>query len=174
MAEGAKTDEWDVAFLATDPARAEEIVFTAPYLEVQTTYLVPSDSQLVDAADIDREGLRISVSNKSAYDLFLSRKLKHATLLRANTPGESVDLFFAKQLDALAGLRPFLIGVAAKHPGTRLLDGSFMTVQQAIGVSKRSATSVAKIHEFVRDIKQSGYVARTIEKNGVKGAAVAP
>jgi polar amino acid transport system substrate-binding protein len=169
MADRAKAGEWDVAFLATDPARADEIVFTEPYLAVDTTYLVWTDAPFAVPADLDCEGVRISVSDKSAYDLFLTRTLKHARLIRASTPNESVELFFAGKLEALAGLRPLLIDVADKHPGARILDGSFMTVQQAVGVSKSRAELVPYVRDFVKDIKTSGLVARLAEKNNLRG-----
>jgi polar amino acid transport system substrate-binding protein len=169
MADRAKAGEWDVAFLATDPARADEIVFTEPYLAVDSTYLVWTDAPFVVPADLDREGVRISVSEKSAYDLFLTRALKHSRLIRAVTPNESVELFFSGRLEALAGLRPLLIDVAEKHPGTRILDGSFMTVQQAVGVAKSCAELVPYVREFVKDIKTSGLVAQLVEKNNLRG-----
>jgi polar amino acid transport system substrate-binding protein len=169
MADGAKAGDWDVAFLAVDRARTEEIQFTVPYLEVETTYLVWAGSPLGTVADVDRPGVRISVSNKSAYDLFLTRGLRNAQLVRAPTPGASVDRFFAERLDALAGLKPLLIDIAEKHPGTRVLDGSFMTVQQAAGVPKSSADAIIYLREFVEDIKVSGFVAQVIARNGIRG-----
>lgn len=174
MADGAKAGEWDVAFLATDPARAEEIVFSEPYLEIDTTYLVWANAPFRVPADVDSDGIRISVSNKSAYDLFLTRALKHARLVRTATPGESIDLFFSEKLDALGGLRPLLIDVAEKHPGARVLDGGFMTVRQAVGVPKGQEASARYVYEFVEDIKASGLVASAIERNNIRGASVAP
>ena len=130
MADGAKAGRWDVAFLGADPDRANEIAFTAPYLEVDTTYLVPPGSSLRSLADVDREGVRIAVSEKSAYDLFLTRSLKRATLVRVPGVGPSVDLYFAQKLDALAGLRPILADAAARQPGSRVLEGSFTVVEE--------------------------------------------
>jgi len=174
MADGAREGEWDVAFLATDPARAEEIAFSAPYLEVDTTYLVPAGSTLQQTAGVDREGVRIALSAKSAYDLFLSRNLKRAQLVRALTPEASVELFFTQKLDALAGLRPLLMDIADQNPGTRLLDGSFTTVRQAVGVPRGRQAAAALIGEFVEDIKRSGLLQRLMESNGVRGAGIAP
>jgi polar amino acid transport system substrate-binding protein len=173
MADDAKAGAWDVAFLAADPDRAEEIAFTAPYLEVDTTYLVWANSSIASLADVDSKGIRISVSNKSAYDLFLSRSLKYAELVRASTPKGSVDLFFEDHLDALAGLRPILIDVAEKLPGTRLLAGSFMTVKQAVGVPKGGEAAANSVSQFVEDIKVSGFLASTIQRNGVRGVSMA-
>jgi polar amino acid transport system substrate-binding protein len=174
MAQGANEGAWDVAFLAVDPARSEEITFTEPYLEIETTYLVPMDAPFQTPSDVDRDGVRIAVSAGSAYDLFLTRNLKRAQLVRVPTPGASAELFFASRLEALAGIRPMLAAIAKGHPGTRLLDGRFTAVQQAIG-TPRVRDEVAKyLREFVEDIKRSGLVAKAIEKNGLSGVCVAP
>jgi polar amino acid transport system substrate-binding protein len=174
MADGAKAGAWDVAFLASDPAREGEIAFTAPYLDIDTTYLVPAGSPIRTLADVDREGVRIAVSEKSAYDLFLTRDLKRAQLMRAPGVDASVDLFWEKKLDALAGLKPLLIDVAAKHAGARVLDGRFTVVQQAVGTPKGRTAAAGYLREFVEDVKVTGFVAKTIEKNGIRGVTVAP
>jgi polar amino acid transport system substrate-binding protein len=174
MADGAKAGSWDVAFLAGDPARAEEIAFTAPYLEIDTTYLVVADSPLRTLADVDREGVRVAVSDKSAYDLFLTRTLKHARLVRAPGVNASVDLFFADKLDALAGLRPLLVEIAEERPFTRVLEGRFTVVQQAVGTPKGRNAAATFLREFVEDVKASGLVAKAIERNGIRGVSVAP
>jgi polar amino acid transport system substrate-binding protein len=173
MADGAVAGTWDVAFLAADPDRAGDIDFSAPYLEIDTTYLVWAQSPIRTLADVDAAGVRISVTKRSAYDLFLTRSLKHAELLRAPVPEASVDLFFAAKLDALAGLKPLLMEVAEKHPGTRVLDGSFATVYQAVGVPKGRTEAARWIRGFVERIKESGFVARTIQQNRVRGISVA-
>jgi len=173
MADGAKSGEWDLAFLATDPDRAAEITFTRPYLEIDTTCLVPAGSPIHTLADVDRAGVRVAVSEKSAYDLFLSRHLKQAELVRVPGVDASVHLFFAEKLDVLSGLKPLLIEVAEKHPGTRVLEGRFTAVQQAIGVPKAGDAAAKYLAEFVHDIKTSGLVARLIEKNGIRGVSVA-
>jgi polar amino acid transport system substrate-binding protein len=172
MADGAKAGEWDVAFLGADPDRANDIAFTAPYLEIDTTYLVPPGSTLRTLADVDREGVRIAVSEKSAYDLFLTRSVKHAKLVRIPGVSASTDLYLKQNLDALAGLRPVLVEVAAKQPGSRVLDGSFTVVQQAVGTPLSRETAAKYLREFVGDIKASGLVAKTIEKNGIRGVSV--
>src|SRR3990172_6279083 len=174
MADGAKAGSWDVAFLGADPARAEEIAFTAPYLEIDSTYLVPAGSPLGALADVDREGVRIAVSEKSAYDLFLTRNLKRAQLIRIPGVNASVDFFFAGKLDALAGLKPLLVEVAEERPGARVLDGRFTAVQQAVGAPQGRAAAARYLREFVEDIKASGFVAKTIERNGIRGVSVAP
>jgi len=174
MADGAKAGAWDVAFLGIDPAREEEILFTAPYLQIDTTYLVPVFSPLHNVADVDRAGLRISVSEKSAYDLFLTRHLHQAQLVRTPGVAASVDVFFSEKLDALAGLKPFLMEVAEKHPRTRLLDGRFTVVSQAVGTPRGHDDAARYLCDFVEEIKTSGMVAKTIDANGVRGVSVAP
>lgn len=174
MADGARAGAWDVAFLATDPDRAGEIAFTPPYLEIEGTYLVPPGSPLRTLADIDRNGVRIAISEKSAYDLYLTRELKHARLVRVPGVNPSVDLYLSEKLDALAGLKPLLLEVAGKQPGARVLEGRFTVVLQAIGTPKGREAASRYLSEFVDHIKASGLVARTIERNGVLGVSVAP
>jgi polar amino acid transport system substrate-binding protein len=172
MADGAKSDAWDVAFLAADPDRAAEIIFSPPYLEIETTYLVPAASPMRTVADIDRDGIRVAVSEKSAYDLFLSRHLKHAQLIRIPGVDASVEQFFKENLDAVSGLKPLLIDVAEKHPGTRVLEGRVTAVQQAIGVPKGRAGAAEYVRDFVKQIKASGFLANVIERNGIRGVTV--
>lgn len=174
MADGAKDGAWDVAFLATDPDRANEIAFAPPYLEIESTYLVPPGSPLRSIADVDREGVRVAVSEKSAYDLYLTRELKRATLVRAPGVNASVELYFAEKLDALSGLKPSLVELADRQPGSRVLDGRFTVVQQAVGTPKGRETAAKYLREFVEDVKASGLVAKAIEKNGIRGVSVAP
>lgn len=171
MADEAKSDEWDAAFLAADPARAQDISFTAPYLEIEATYLVPVDSPLTSLDAVDRDWVRIAVSDKSAYDLALKRTITQAQLVRAPGVDASVDMFFAEKLEALAGLRPLLVDVAQKHPGCRVLDGRFTSILQAIGTP--SGRDVAPLETFVRLAKASGLVTRIIQQNHIRGVTVA-
>jgi polar amino acid transport system substrate-binding protein len=173
MADAAKAGGWDVAFLARDPDRANEIAFTEPYLEIESTYLVPPGSALRTLADVDRDGVHVVVSEKSAYDLFLTRSLKRATLVRAPGVDASVDLYLSQKLDVLAGLRPSLVDAAAKQSGSRILEGSFTVVGQAIGTPKDRETGAKYLREFVEAVKKSGLVAKTIEENGIRGVSVA-
>jgi polar amino acid transport system substrate-binding protein len=170
MAAAAGT--WDAAFLAADPAREGEIRFTAPYLEIDATYLVAAASPLTQLADVDREGIRIAVSDKSAYDLALRRSITHADLVRAASVDDSVDLFFRDHLDALAGLRPLLLDVMKTHPGYRVLDGRFTAVLQAIGAPR--GDEIAPLEEFVREAKASGLIAHLIDKHRLDGVTQVP
>jgi polar amino acid transport system substrate-binding protein len=174
LADAVRSGEWDVAFLATDPKRAGAITFTEPYLEIETTYLVPAGSRFRNVADVDREGVRIAVGAKGGPDLALSRTLKHAQLVRAPTVAAARNLFVAEKLDALAGLRPSLVTHAREIPGSRVLEGRFSVVGQAVGTPKGRDAGAKYLIEFVEHIKASGLVAQTIEKNGLSGVTVAP
>ncbi len=173
LAEGVRAGAWDIAFLGNEPQRANEIAFSAAYLEIEATYLVPAGSPIRSAADVDRPGVRIAVADKAAYDLYLSRNLKHAELVRAEGIDGSYALFVGEKLDVLAGLKPRLVTDVEKLPGSRILDGRFMAVQQSIG-SPRGRDAAAKyLREFVEELKASGFVGRAIETHGVRGVSVA-
>lgn len=172
MADAVKT--WDVAFLGAEPARAAEIDFTPAYVEIEATYLVPAGSALKSIADVDRAGVRISVSNRSAYDLYLTRALQHAELVRSDGLDASFDRFVSDKLDALAGLRPRLILDVERVHGARILDGRFTAIQQAIGTPKGRPAGAQYLRDFVAEVKASGFVAELIERHGARGLSVAP
>jgi polar amino acid transport system substrate-binding protein len=174
MVEGLQATAWDVAFLAVDPGREQEISFTAPYIEIEGTYLVPPGSAIGAIADVDREDNRVGVSSKSAYDLFLTRNLKHAQLVRASSPEAAFELIVAGKVDVLGGVRQHLAANTGKLPGSRLLDGRFMAIQQALGIPKARQAGLSYLREFIEDVKVSGFVARALEKAGVQGVSIAP
>ena len=174
LADGVRDGKCEVGFLGAEPQRANEIAFTKAYLEIPVTFLVPAGSNIRSLADVDREGVRISVSARSAYDLYLSRTLKHAKLERVEGIDASYELFVREKLPVLAGLKPRLVSDAEKLPGARVLDGQVTGVQQAVGVPKTREAAARFTREFVDDIKRSGLVAKTIEKHGVRGVTVAP
>ena len=174
MVDAAKTNAWAIAFLGSEPAREAVISFTAAYLEIEATYLVPGPSLLRAAADVDRDGVRVAAPARANYELFLSRSLKHARLVSAPNGDAAFDLLVTGQVDALAGLTQGLIGLAEKLPGSRMLDGRFMAVQQSIGVPKGRDAGLAYVRGVVEDAKASGLVARAIEKTGARGVSVAP
>jgi len=172
--DGVKGGACDVGFLGAEPQRASEIDFTEAYLEIPVTFLVPPGSPIKAIADIDRAGVRISVSERSAYDLFLSRNLKNATLVRVQGIPASYDAFVQQKLEALGGLKPRLVEDQKRLAGSRILDGQITGVQQAIAAPKGRAAAAAYLRAFAKDIKQSGLVARAIQANGVAGVSVAP
>src|SRR3954465_4806153 len=164
----------DAGFIANEPERANVIEFSSAYLELPATYLVPAGSPLRSLAEVDRPGVRIAVSGRSAYDLYLTRTIKSAHLVRAEGIPASFELFVDQRLGALAALRPGLMRDAQELPGSRVLDGQFTAVQQSIGVPKKHTAAARLLREFVEDVKRSGLVAELVSKHGVKGVRVAP
>ena len=169
-----KTNAWDIAFLAIDPARATGIEFTAPYVVIEGTYLVPVNSPLRQIQDVDRAGIRVSVGNKSAYDLYLTRTLKHAQLIRAPSSPEALTAFEKDQLEVAAGVKQFLVQYARSHPEVRLMDGRFMAIEQAVGTPKGREAGARYLRQFVEEMKASGFIAQGLERSGQGEAAVAP
>ncbi len=173
LADAAGTDSWDIALIGAEPQRAEKITFTPAYCEIEATYLVPPGSPLGAVADVDRSGVRITVRRGAAYDLWLERNIKHAAVLRSESADGPFKQFVEEKLDAYAALKPQLLTDAEKLPGSKILPGHFMTVQQAIGTAKPNAAGAAFLAAFVAEAKSSGLVARLIEKHRVKGLSVA-
>src|SRR3989304_3822225 len=174
MFDAVKASAWDVAFLAIDPGRADQISFTAPYIEIEGTYLVPAGSPLRAIPEGGRIGVRIGVSAKSAYDLFLTRSIQHAQLVRAPNPDAAFQLIVAGNVDVVAGVRQHLVANAGKLPGASVLDGRFMAIEQALGIPKGREEGANYLREFIEDVKASGVVARAIEKAGIRGVSVPP
>jgi polar amino acid transport system substrate-binding protein len=168
------TNAWDVAFLAIEPARAAQIAFTAPYVVIEGTYLVPANSPLRSIEDVDRDGVRIAVGNKSAYDLYLSRTLKRARIVRAPTSPAAIELFMTDRLEAAAGVKQPLVAFARSHPNVRVMDGRFMAIEQAMGTPKGRDAGARYLREFVEEMKASGFVAAGLARSGQGDAAIAP
>jgi polar amino acid transport system substrate-binding protein len=171
---GLKADAWEVAFLAIDPARASDIAFTAPYMEVEVTYLVPEQSDIRSVSQVDRASVRIAVQEKNAADLFLSKELKHASLVRAPDEGGAFGLLKAGSAEALASNTQRLLSVAETHPGYRVIEGRFTAIQHAAGVPTGRSAAAAYVRGFIEEVKASGFVKRALEKAGLRGVVVAP
>jgi polar amino acid transport system substrate-binding protein len=174
VADAADTGAWDIGLIADEPQRAGAIAFTNAYCEIEATYLVPAGSPLKTIADVDRKGVRIAVTGRAAYGLWLDRHIRNAELVRSATLDTSYEDFVGKKLDALAGLRPRLLSDIRNVPGGRILDGRFMTVQQAIGTARRNTAAALFLAAFVEEAKASGLVARLIARHKVVGLSVAP
>ena len=169
LADAANKNIWDVGFLGAEPQRANEIDFTAAYVEIESTYLVPAGSALKHANEVDRKGIRIIVPAKAAYELYLSRTINHAELIKEAGADASFKRFVDEKFDALAGLKPRLISDQAKLPGSVIVEGSFTAVQQASGVPKGRANAAKYLAAFIEDVKASGLVAKAIAENQVVG-----
>jgi polar amino acid transport system substrate-binding protein len=173
--EGSKNNAWDIGFIAIEPVRAAEIEFTAPYVIIEGAYMVPKDSPLKVNADVDSPGVRISVGVGSAYDLYLTRTIKNATVTRASMGGGKamIDMFVNDKLEAAAGVKQPLEAYAKDHPEVRMLDGHFMEIQQAMGTPKGRLAGAEYLRGFVEEMKASGFVAEAIKRSNQQ-AAVAP
>jgi polar amino acid transport system substrate-binding protein len=170
-----KESAWDVAFLAVEPVRAAEIEFTAPYVIIEGTYMVPSNSPLKTVNDVDRAGIRVAVGTGAAYDLYLTRTLKHATLVRSAAGGASGlnTGFEADKIDAAAGVRQALMSYAKSHPDVRVMDDKFMEIRQAMGTPKGRLAGARYLNGFVEEMKASGFVADALKRSN-QSATVAP
>jgi len=170
----AGKNEWDIGNIGAEPQRAEVMDFTAAYAEIQATYLVPDESAIQSVEEVDQPGNSISVSKGSAYGLWLENNVRQADL-HAIDGGEALDLFVNGKVDAYAGLRPALVNQVEKLPGSRILDGQFTAVQQAVGINKGNDAAFAWLNDWVEASKANGLIASFIEQFGVQGRlSVAP
>ena len=173
VVEGVKTMAWDIAFVAIDPLRGNEIDYSAAYEGIEGAYLVRRDSPIQSNAEVDHPGIRVAAARGSAYDLFLSRELRQARIVHVPTSPVVTETFLAQNLEAAAGVRQQLEADARRLPGLRLLDGRFMVINQAMGVPKGRPEGLTYLRGFVEEMKSSGFVARALERHRIKGATVA-
>jgi polar amino acid transport system substrate-binding protein len=171
----ADDDVWDVGLIGADPARAQKIAFTSPYVQVDATYLVPAGSSIKAIAEVDRPGIRIAVTDRAAYDLWLERNIKHAQLVRSDSRTSDLNLFVRDKLEALASLRPDLLDMLPRLPGACILDGQFMAVLQAVGTPRKNAAGAAWLQNFIEKAKASGLIGTLIDRHKVTGKlSIAP
>ena len=169
IADDAANDKWDICNIGAEPQRAEKINFSAAYAEIQATYIVQSNSKINNILDVDKIGNKICVASRTAYGLWLERNIHNAELIQVEGVDSSFDVFLNENLDALAGLRPALIDDVKKISGAKILEGQFMSVQQAIGTSIQNIHSSIYIAEFVEEMKKTGFVQKLIDKHNVSG-----
>ncbi|MBT3333444.1 MAG: transporter substrate-binding domain-containing protein [Rhodospirillaceae bacterium] len=172
VADAIGDDAWDIGLIGAEPARAKTIAFSKAYTEIEATYLVPEGSSLTAIDQVDRPGIRIAVSDRSAYDLYLTRTLQHAELHRAKGLAGALELYTSGNFDALAGLRPALNEDILKLPGAKILDGYYATVQQAIGTKPENKAAIPFLEAFVKEARESGLVAELIKRHGVEGRLI--
>lgn len=173
--EAAKAGAWDIGFVAIEPVRAAEIEFSAPYVVIDGTYMVRQDSPLKEIGDVDKPGIRIAVGLNSAYDLYLTRTVKNATVVRAKVGGGKamIEMFVNDKLEVAAGVRQPLEAYAKDHPEMRVMRGAFQQIQQAMGTPKGRTAGAAYLAKFVEEMKASGFVADALKRSG-QVAQVAP
>ena len=174
VVEGLKSAAWDVCFLAIDPVRAADISFTPPYVVIEGVYMVADASPIRSNADVDRPGQRVGVIVASAYDLFLSRELTAATIVRAANSEAVMDLWVTGKLDTVAGVKPQLAAIAKRMPGLRLVPERFMAINQAMGTPRGREAGARYLHGFIAEMKASGFIARAFVRNRIEGASIAP
>jgi polar amino acid transport system substrate-binding protein len=173
--EAVSNDQADFGFFAIDPVRGAQIAFTAPYVLIEGFYMVRDASPIRTNAGVDAAANRVVVGKGSAYDLYLTRQLQHAQIVRAPTSGAVVAQFLASGAEVAAGVKQQLEADGEKAGGVRLLDQRFMVIEQAMGVPKtRGPAAAAFLARFVEDMKASGFVAAALERHGIEGALVAP
>ena len=172
--EAIKNKQADVGFFAIDPLRGADTDYTAAYVVIEGTYVVPQASPIKVNADVDKPGTRIAVAAKSAYDLFLSREIKQATLVRTVTSAGVADMFLEQKLEVAAGVKQQLEKDMTRLPGLRMLEGRFMEINQAMGTSKGRDEGIKYLRAFVEEMKASGFVAKALEHHRIEGVAVAP
>jgi polar amino acid transport system substrate-binding protein len=173
VVEAVKDAQVDVGFVAIDPVRGADMLQTPAYVVIEGAYLVKDSSPIKTNAEVDRAGNRIVVGNGSAYDLFLTREIKAAALVRAPTSPAVVDTFLAQNIEVAAGVKQQLQADAKRLPGLRLLDGRFMVINQAMGIPKGREAGLKYVRDFVEDMKASGFVAEALKRHAIEGAAVA-
>ena len=174
VVERQKDDRWDIAFMGIDPGRAADITFTAPYVVIEGTYLVRDGSAFAKAGDLDRLGVRIAVGRGTAYDLYLSRAIKQATLVRFDTSTAAIEHFRSDGLEAAAGIREALVAAQKGLSGTWVLPDSFNRIEQAVAIPKSRPTTGRYVSAMVEELKAKGFVRAALDRNGQKGALVAP
>lgn len=174
VVEGIKSGAWDIAFFAIDPVRAADTDFSAAYVVIEGAYLVTQSSPITRNEDVDREGVRVVVGRGSAYDLYLTRELKSAKMVRAASSQAVTDTMVADKIEVAAGVKQQLQADAKRVPGLRLLDGRFMVINQAMAIPKGRPAGTEYVSRFVEEMKASGFVADALKRHGIEGAVVAP
>jgi len=174
LADAVDDNVWDIGNIGAEPQRAEKIAFSAAYCEIEATYLVPAGSPIQSMEEVDKAGVRISVTGRSAYGLWLENNIRNAELVRTDTLDASFNTFVDQKLDVLAGLKPRLLSDIEKLPGARILEGQFSAVQQAIGTPRKNTAAAKWLADFVEEAKASGLVQSFIDKHKVIGLSVAP
>jgi len=171
---GVKQKEWDVGFIGIDPERAEDMDYTPPYVVIEGAYMVRQDSKILTNADVDRPGVRIAISGGSVYDLYLSRRIKNAQLVRASAPSLVTQMMLTQSYEVAAGVKQRLEADAARLPDLRVLDGNFMIIRQAMATPRNRPAATRYLTDFIEEMKASGFIADSLKRHHIEGAGVAP
>jgi polar amino acid transport system substrate-binding protein len=174
VVDAVKAGAWDVAFVAIDPLRGNDIDYSAGYVVIEGAYVVRQDSPIRSNAEVDRPGIRVAAGRGSAYDLYLSRELKNAKIVHSTTSQNVVETFLSQNLEVAAGVKQQVEADVRRIPGLRLLDGRFMVINQAMGIPKGREAGLAYLRGFVEEMKAAGFVRDALARHRIEGAAVAP
>jgi polar amino acid transport system substrate-binding protein len=174
VVEGVVAQQWDIGFVAIDPERGRDMDYTAPYVVIEGAYMVRQDSPIRVNADVDKAGNRVVVGKGSAYDLYLTRAIKHAEIVRAPTSPAVTDTMASQNFEVAAGVRQQLEADARRVPNLRMLDGRFMVINQAMALPKNRPAALEYLRAYVEEMKSSGFVAEALKRHRIEGAAVAP
>ncbi len=169
VADASTKGTWDVAILAIEQSRAKTIAFSPPISEIEATYMVHTDSPLRTAAQVDVAGIRIAAPEKAGYELYLTRTIVNATIVRAPSTKAAIDVFVERGADTLAGLKPNLLELMETKEEVRLLDGNFTVVNHGLGTPADRLQAAAYLKAFVEEMNASGFVARSIAHHRVQG-----
>ena len=172
--ESLKSRACDVAFLGVEQSRAAEIDFSLPIVQFDYTYLVPADSSIHNATDVDQPGVRIVVVRNHASSFALGRIVKHAELIDAEIPDNAFDLLCAGDADAFAAPREQLLDYSLRLSGSRVLADSYGSNLVAMAVPKGQNKRLDYFSEFIEKAKTSGFVQRVIDCGALRGFQVAP
>ena len=166
VVDAVNRDEWDLAFLAIDPLRSKSILFTDPYVIIEGGYLIRAESSLYSIDDVDKDGIQIAVGKNAAYDLYLSRTLQHAEIVRAPTTSDAIDRFLAGHVDVLAGIKSSLVQLAKENNKVRVLEGTFMQIKQAMAVPVRAAAVKTLIDSFINEMLANDFIKEELVNSG--------
>lgn len=169
LADAVNQDIWDIGNIAFEAERAQTLDFSHPYVVIEANFLVRYDDNFLINDDVDRAGTKIAVSERSAYDLWLTDHFSQAQIIRASSIQAAHDLFFEKKVDVLASLKPKLLEDMANHSGVRIIDPSFTAVKQSIGLAKGKAESIAFINTLIAQSIKNGWIAAQLELHGMTG-----
>jgi len=174
VVDAVKVGAWDIAFVAIDPLRGNDIDYSAAYVVIEGAYVVRQDSPIRSNAEVDRPGVRVAAGRGSAYDLYLTREIRNAKIVRSTTSQNVVETFLNQNLEVAAGVKQQVEADVRRIPGLRLLDGRFMVINQAMGIPKGREAGLAYLRGFVEEMKASGFVRDALARHAIEGAAVAP
>ena len=174
LADAVSDDIWDIGNIANEAERAKSITFSSPYTLIESTFLVRDSSYINSLSDVDREGVRIAVAERSAYDLWLTENIKNAELIRAKSIDLSFSIFQKNEYEVLAGLKPKLIDDLKNTENCKILPGAFTFIKQCIGSKPGNLEAEKYINYFIEKNIENGFIEKLLIKYNVLGKLSVP